>query len=41
MLTTQEIADQYFALATTGEYDKIQNEMYADDCISIEPNENF
>lgn len=37
VMTTQQIADRFDELAQTGQWDKIQEELYADDAISIEP----
>lgn len=36
-MTTQEVADRFNELAQTGQFDKIQDELYADDAESIEP----
>ena len=36
-MTTQEVADRFNELAQTGQWDVIQNELYADDAVSIEP----
>lgn len=35
--TTQEVANQFHELAQTGQWDKIQAEMYSEDAESIEP----
>ena len=35
--TTQEVANQFHELAQTGQWEKIQAEMYAEDAESIEP----
>jgi ketosteroid isomerase-like protein len=37
VLTTQQIADRFDELAQTGQWDKIQEELFADDAVSIEP----
>lgn len=37
VMTTQDVANQFNELAQTGQWDKIQNELYADDAVSIEP----
>lgn len=37
MLTTQQVAEQYVALANEGKYEEIQSALYADDAMSIEP----
>jgi hypothetical protein len=36
-MTTQQVADRFHELAQTGAFDKIVEEFYSDDCISIEP----
>jgi len=36
-MTTQQIANRLAELCKTGEWKKAQQELYADDCISIEP----
>ena len=36
-MTTQEVANRFHELAQTGQWDKIQDELYADDAVSIEP----
>ena len=36
-MTTQQIADRFDELAQTGQWDKIQDELFADDAVSIEP----
>ena len=36
-MTTQEVAAKFNELAQTGQYDKIQAELYADNAVSIEP----
>lgn len=37
VMTTQDVANRFNELAQTGEFDKIQDELYADDAESIEP----
>ncbi|WP_157579263.1 SnoaL-like domain-containing protein [Spirosoma montaniterrae] len=37
MMTTQQVADRYFEMAQQGELEKIQDELYAPDAVSIEP----
>ena len=37
VMTTQQIADRFDELAQTGQWDKIQEELFADDAVSIEP----
>ncbi len=37
MRTIQEIADQYYAMAQRGQIQQIQDELYAPDAVSIEP----
>lgn len=37
VMTTQQIADRFDELAQTGQWDKIQDELFADDAISMEP----
>lgn len=37
VMTTQKIADRFDELAQTGQWDKIQDELFADDAVSIEP----
>lgn len=37
VMTTQEVANRFNELAQTGQWDKIQGELYADDAESIEP----
>lgn len=37
VMTTQEVANRYNELAQTGQWDKIQNELFADNAVSIEP----
>lgn len=36
-MTTQEVANRFNELAQTGQFDKIQDELYAEDAESIEP----
>ncbi|MBC7828054.1 MAG: nuclear transport factor 2 family protein [Chitinophagaceae bacterium] len=36
-MTTQEVADRFYTLSTEGKFDTIQNELYADNAVSIEP----
>lgn len=36
-MTTQEIANRLAELCSKGDYEAAQNELYANDCISIEP----
>ena len=36
-MTTQEVADRFNELAQTGQWELIQNELYADNAVSIEP----
>ncbi len=36
LMTTTEVADRFNELAQTGQWDAIQDELYADDAISIE-----
>lgn len=35
--TTTEVANRFNELAQTGQWDKIQDELYADEAVSIEP----
>lgn len=35
--TTQEVADRFNELSQTGQFDQIQDELYAGNCVSIEP----
>jgi hypothetical protein len=35
--TTQDVANRFHELAQSGQWDKIQNELYADNAVSIEP----
>ena len=37
VMTTQDVANRFNELAQTGQWDKIQDEMYADNAVSIEP----
>jgi ketosteroid isomerase-like protein len=37
VMTTQEVANRFHELAQTGQWDQIQNELYAEDAVSIEP----
>ena len=37
VMTTQEVANRFHELAQSGQWDKIQEELYADDAVSIEP----
>ena len=36
-MTTQQIADRLVELCRQGQYETAQKELYADDCVSIEP----
>ena len=36
-MTTQEIANRFHELSQIGDWDSIQKELYADHCVSIEP----
>ena len=36
-MTTQDVANRFMELSKEGKYDKIQEELYAQDCESIEP----
>ena len=36
-MTAQEVADRFNELAQTGQWDKVQEELYADNAVSIEP----
>ena len=36
-MTTQEVAARFNELAQTGQWDKVQGELYADNAVSIEP----
>jgi hypothetical protein len=37
VMTTQDVANRFNELAQTGRWDLIQNELYADNAVSIEP----
>jgi hypothetical protein len=37
VMTTQEVANRFNELGQTGQYDKIQDELYAENAVSIEP----
>ena len=37
VLTTQEVADRFHELAQMGQFNKIQEELFADNAVSIEP----
>ncbi len=37
VMTTKDVANRFNELAQTGQFDKIQDELYADDAESIEP----
>ncbi len=37
VMTTQEVANRFNEMAKNGQYDKIQEELYADNAVSIEP----
>jgi len=37
VMTTQEVANRFHELAQTGQWDKIQSELFADNAVSIEP----
>jgi hypothetical protein len=37
VMTTQEVANRFHQLAQTGQWDQIQNELYGDGVVSIEP----
>ena len=37
VMTTKEVANRFNELGQTGQYDKIQQELYADNAVSIEP----
>ena len=36
-MTTQEVADRFYQLSESNQWDKIQDELYADDAESVEP----
>ncbi len=40
-MTTQQVADRFHELAEQGQYQTIQDELYAQDVVSVEPNEAF
>lgn len=40
-MTTKEVAARFWELAQQGQYDQIQDELYADNVRSLEPNEDF
>lgn len=37
VMTTQDVANRFNELAQTGQWDKIQGELFADNAVSIEP----
>jgi SnoaL-like domain len=37
VMTTQEVANRFNELAQTGQWEQIQNELFADNAVSIEP----
>lgn len=37
VMTTQDVANRFNELAQTGQWDQIQNELFADNAVSIEP----
>jgi hypothetical protein len=37
VMTTQEVANRFHELAQTGQWDKIQDELFAENAVSIEP----
>ena len=37
VMTTQEVADRFHELAQSGQWDKIQDELFAENAVSIEP----
>ncbi len=37
VMTTQEVANRFNELAQSGQWDKVQEELYADNAVSIEP----
>ena len=37
VMTTQEVANRYNELSQSGQWDKIQDELFADNAVSIEP----
>ena len=36
-MTTKEVAARFMELATQGKFDAVQDELYSNDCVSIEP----
>lgn len=40
VMTTQEVANRYNELAQTGQWDKIQDELFAANALSIEPHDS-
>ena len=36
-MTTQEVADKFYEMGQSNQWDKIQDELYSDDAESIEP----
>ncbi len=39
-MTTQEVADKFYELSQSGQWDKIQDELFAPNAVSIEPPES-
>jgi hypothetical protein len=37
VMTTQEVANRFHELAQTGQWDKIQDELFANNAVSVEP----
>lgn len=37
VMTTQDVANRFHELAQTGQWESIQDEFFADNCVSIEP----
>lgn len=37
VMTTQDVANRFHEIAQTGQWEKIQDELYADNAVSIEP----
>ena len=37
VMTTQDVANRFHELAQAGQWEQIQNELFADDAVSIEP----
>ena len=37
VMTTQDVADRFHELAQTGQWEQAQNELFADNAVSIEP----